>query len=293
MKETTGLLPNILSGSYQRIDELSIGVSDQAQIEIGGNSLNNMENKSDNIKDVIDESINSKTNTQDARTSEDGSKTSIDIVKAIMEDTIVPKIIPKEVEISRNSSTIVKNIVDDLLDTNVLHSDREKEPKNQSVSCKSTPNSSMKGLKDNYITHNYTTISVVESKQDSLTMLNHQDTPKSFESPSDNQPHLNSIQNINAEKQDAINLVNDDTFMSKGDQLSGPRDLEVVDISSGEEEDKDSENSSNGVFDDQTGTFRTAEIYLVTAYSFIYFSPDPMPLPLGYLSIIILHKILF
>jgi len=261
MKETTGLLPNILSGSYQRMDELSIGVgSDQAQIEIGGKSLNKMENKNDNIINVIDESINSKTNTPDARTSEDESKNSIDIVKAIMEDTIVPKIIPNEVEGSRNASTIVKNIVDDLLDTNVLHSDSEKESHKQNASCKSIPNSNIKEPDENYIPQKHTTINLTDNKEDSLKILNHPDTPKSFELATENKRHLNSIKNINAEKPDSINLVND-TFKVKGDQLPGPSNLEVVDISSGEEEDKDSENSSNGGFDDETGTPRITEIY--------------------------------
>ena len=264
MKETTGLLPNILSSSYQRIDDLSIGVSsDQAQIEIGEHSINSMENKIDNIKDAIDESINSKSNAKDARKSEDGSKSSIDIVKTIMEETIVPKIIPDETESSLNASTIAKDIVDDLLDTNVLHSESDKKSNNQNVACKSQPNSSMNELEYNYMQPSYTEINVGDTNEDSLRMLNPPNTVKSSKSSTGNKNHLTAIENTNAENQDSINIGNNATFVSKVDQLSASKDLEVVDISSGEEEDKDSENSTNGNSDEETGTFGSSKVYLI------------------------------
>ena len=264
MKETTGLLPNILSGSYQRIDDLSIGVSsDQAQIEIGEQSLNSMEHKIDNIKDDIEESIHSKSNANDTRKTEDGSKSSIDIVKAIMEDTIVTKIIPDETESSLNSSTIAKDIVDDLLDTNVLHSERDKKSNNQNVPCKSPPNSSMKEPEYNYMQPSYTKINVEDNNKDSLKMLNTPNTLKSSKSSTGNKNHLNAIENTNAENKDSIDIGNNDTSASKLDQLSASRDLEVVDISSGEEEDNDSENSTNGNSDDETGKLRSPKVYVI------------------------------
>ena len=256
MKETTGLLPNILSSSYQRMNEASVGASsDQAQIEICQNRLlvSDMENKNENIKD---ETNTSQPDMEIGTRSDVRSKNSIEIVKAIMEDTLVPKIIPSKKEISKTSDAIVKDIVDDVLVKQVLLNDNKKESNSQNLHYLSTQKTNIKNSDENHMLPKCSNADSVDYSQDNVTTACFPNTQVPFQSRTENKKS-NTTKSNNADKENSLKLVNDETAMSKDEQLSDANILvkevlEVVDISSGEE-DKYSENSSNEGNDDETG----------------------------------------
>ena len=140
-----------------------------------------------------------------------------DIVRAIVDETIVPKIIKEDIQ---DSKDVVQNIIEEVLVSNIINCDNKTDV-----------------LKTNDTNVNYTKENIVNKKNTIDKKFNNTDTSILV-----NNPVPNSNKSDNNDKNAEVNLISNSISNKK---------TEFVDL--GSEDDKNTNSSSDENSDDETG----------------------------------------
>ena len=261
MMETKGLMPNCNSDSYQLLHESQSGINNTstANVEIGQDSVlvEDSSEEMEKFKNVIENAINLKTEATkkgDIDNTQEGLETSIDIVKALVEDAIVPKIIQDDVsESSRNAKDIVQNVVEEILVSNVVKCDNSYKGNDANGADKNVNIITRKVEARNSIDESCAITN--PGKNEAALQLDGNSIDynvKSFESSSLVVKQLDSIKGSLEVDKVSAKIVSDEVTNAKGEPIidASCSDVtkgapQIVDLSSEEEKDRHSEHTSN------------------------------------------------